>query len=80
MSPSRSAAPLAAHVSVPPTPDVFGLRVAALTVGAVFAMVTTFDRADSALSTVPSFAIAEHDKVSLLPNRADVNVFPLVGP
>ena len=80
LSPSMSVAPLAAQVSVPPTPEVFGLSVAAVTVGAVFPMVTTFERDDSALSAVPSFAIAVQDKVSPLPNRADVKVLPFVGP
>ena len=75
-----SAAPLAAQVTIERTVTFDGDRVAARTVGAVFAMVTTFDRADSPLAAVPSFAIAEHAKVSFFASVADVNVLPFVGP
>ena len=78
MSPSASTAPLAAQVTVDPTVTFVGDKVAARTVGVVLAIVTTFERPDSVLEVVPSFAITAQDRVSLLPKAAEVKVSPFV--
>jgi hypothetical protein len=80
LSPSKSTAPSGAHVNVAPVFAVRGDNVAAFTVGAVLAIVTILDFADSLLEAVPSFAITAQDKLSPTPGFADVKVLPVVGP
>jgi hypothetical protein len=80
LSPSASEAPSGAHVNVAPVFAVRGDNVAAFTVGAVLAIVTILDFADSLLEAVPSLAITAQDNLSPTPGFAEVKVLPFVGP
>jgi hypothetical protein len=80
LSPSKSTAPLAAHVSVEVTVAFAGLNVADFTAGAVLSTVTVFDTPDSELLVVPSLAKTVQYNLSPFANVADVKVLPFVGP